>query len=109
MDINAYNDGKKAFLEFSKNGEELTINFKLDSMRTMRFIEAAVRSEKIKSKAKKTESYITVMGRAIDMIGDDAFEELEGFYDELDEELTTQDFIGAIMEAFSNTEELPKG
>lgn len=108
MKVESNRNNSKVEIEFSHDNEKLVIDFSLESMRAMRFIEAAMRASKVRNEEKRTMAYVEVMGRAIDMIGEESFEDLEYFYEDAGEELTVTDFIGAIMGAFGEEEELPK-
>ena len=108
MKVRVENNGNVAKIKFSHGKENLDIAFSLESMKTMRFLESALRADKVKDDGRKAKAYIEVMGKAIGMIGENAFEDLEDFYDNADEELTVAEFIGAIMSAFNTQEELPK-
>lgn len=102
-------EDNKAVISFEEGNEDLVISFALDSMRTMRFMEAALKAEKARGENRRIQAYIEVMSRAIKMIGEESFEDLEDFYENAGEELSVEEFISIIMSAFSEAEALPKG
>lgn len=108
METSAKIEGSEATIIFTHGKEKLELSFSLESMRTMRFLEASIKAEKTRSEGQQAKAYIELMGRAIKMVGEESFEELEDFYENAGEDLTVTDFISAILLAFSSVEELPK-